>query len=591
MSHRLEPCCDPRDSCSASSGGFHGIVQHSFALHLPANHASFFGRTNLERLAERLDADGYSVQPVGPLAQADSVCSMEHSPLAQSKLTTLEYCTPQFLVPGSRALSKPLPPAFSWAERSCSLPTDTYGEPNLIFADRLDDERHPSINDFLVRANTPRTAEQDGQQMTQLLLELLAHKRSRLFGFALANRIVTAMLPHAVLKPSPSGSGFSMSVAGPWFMQPLISFIRSGARPGQFRNIYALTLLLLPVEDQNGSLTARLMSSAEIKEIVNPGWGFASAPPLERGARFELPELLLRYLSLIAKSDVAGTGPRFRQRNDCVPQPATLRQITERVAFGVGLALAQGKGSLGERGKRRVGNDVIMSLGSARVSSVVVVDGSLKAQQVGKPVRKEPFPGALLPLMKTLAKPARRPKIHDRHARKYRLDRPFVDSDLYAVGVLPTKRCSITVSCSDAQHGIRESALMQAGSIAHMTIGAATAIGTMREIDRRLEALEGGADPTKIANIDVEIASDLAEIYDLDITRESYRAIYQRLRERLGISRDYKTLQDRMEMLYRATSTFHEDKEERMLVVLTGAIVLLSVFILIGTVVIASHGG
>jgi len=138
---------------------------------------------------------------------------------------------------------------------------------------------------------------------------------------------------------------------------------------------------------------------------------------------------------------------------------------------------------------------------------------------------------------------------------------------------------------------MRESALMQAGSVAHMAIGAATAIGTMREIDQRLEFLEGGADPTKIAKIDAEIASDLAEIYDLDITRESYRAVYQRLRDRLGISRDYKTLQDRMEMLYRATSTFHEDKEERMLVVLTAAIVLLSVFILIGTVVIASHGG
>jgi uncharacterized Rmd1/YagE family protein len=124
-----------------------------------------------------------------------------------------------------------------------------------------------------------------------------------------------------------------------------------------------------------------------------------------------------------------------------------------------------------------------------------------------------------------------------------------------------------------------------------MTLGAATAIGTMRDIDRRLEHLEGANDPLSIARIDAEVAADLSEVYDLDITRESYREMYRRLRDRLGIARDYKTLQDRMETLYRATSTFHEDKEERMLVVLTAAIVLLSVFILIGTAVIASHGG
>jgi len=525
------------------------------------------------------------------------VCHMNHSALAQGKLTTLEYCLPQFLKPSSCATLPGLPSALSWAEAALPPPTDTdiYEEPNLIFADRFDDDRNPSINDFLVHARKPQEFELGSQQITQLLLELLAHKRSRLFGFALANRIVTLMLPHAILEPIPADSPSSTDAAArPWFMQPLISFIRGGTRYRRFRNMHSLTLLLLPVKGRGSSPQARLMTAAEIKAIVNPGWGFAAAPPAVTGAHFKLPQSLLQYLSEIAKFDVADIGPRLRQQDSAAghspPGGATLRQITERVAFGVGLTLAQGKGRLRGREKRLIGNGVITSLGSARVSSVMVVDNSLKARKINKPVREEPFPGVLLSLMETLARPARGPKARDRHSRKYRLDRPFVDGDLYAVGVLPTKRCLIVVSRCDAQYGVRESALMQAGSVAHMTIGAATAIGTMREIDRRLELLEDAKDPKKIAEIDAEIASDLAEIYDLDITRESYRAIYQRLRDRLGISRDYKTLQGKMESLYRATSTFHEQEAEKRLEWLTAAIVALSLLIFIGTVILAGKG-
>lgn len=550
-----ECCCGSCGDSHLACDEFHGLVQHSFALHLPTPHAPFHGRTNLDRLLERFKCEGYTVQPVGDLAPATDVRRVNHSPLAQSKLTTLEHCLPQFLEP--RSCGAPLRPplALSWAEPTSSLPIEPYEEPNLIFADWFDGGPWPSINDFLVRADTTEALESEEQWITQLLLELLAHKRSRLFGFALANRVVTMMLPGTTLEPIPAGLPSRTSAPGAWFMQPLISLIRSGTRSRRFRNMYALTLLLLPVEPRNRSLRPRLMTPAEIKAIVNPGWGFAAAPPADREAHFNLPEPLLDYLSTVAKLDVKN----MAATRCSGPTGATLRQITERVAFGVGLTLAQGKGHLSQKAKRLIGNNVIMALGSARVSSVVVVDNCLKSRKIEKPVRKEPFPGALLSLMETLAKPARTPEVRDRHARKYRLDRPFVDGNIYAVGVLPTKRCLVVVSRRDAQYGVRESALMQAGSVAHMTIGAATAIGTMREIDRRLELLEDAKDPKKIAEIDAEIASDLAEIYDLDITRESYRAIYQRLRDRLGISRDYKTLQGKMESLYRATSTFRSE--------------------------------
>jgi hypothetical protein len=128
---------------------------------------------------------------------------------------------------------------------------------------------------------------------------------------------------------------------------------------------------------------------------------------------------------------------------------------------------------------------------------------------------------------------------------------------------------------------------MQAGSLTHMTIGAATAIGALRSIDRDLEGLET-EDPGKIANIDGEIATDLREIYDLDITSEEYRSLYRLLRKRLGITKDYKALQDKMATLYRATSTRHEVKAQKHLKQLTVAIVVLSVLILLAGIVAAA---
>ena len=113
-----------------------------------------------------------------------------------------------------------------------------------------------------------------------------------------------------------------------------------------------------------------------------------------------------------------------------------------------------------------------------------------------------------------------------------------------------------------------------------MTIGAATAIGTMRAIDRDLERMEG-EDPRKIAEIEGEIAADLHELYDLDITRETYRHLYRRLCKQLGIARDYKTLQKKMEALYRATSTNETVKSQRLLMGLTVVLAVLTVLLIL----------
>ena len=118
--------------------------------------------------------------------------------------------------------------------------------------------------------------------------------------------------------------------------------------------------------------------------------------------------------------------------------PKALREIIERVAFGVGLTLAQGsKGKADLRTERLIGNNVIMSLGSARVSSVVVTDGDLGDGLEKDDVRnsgrgESPLPEPLLSLLRELSDSIRAPEPEDAEGRKYRLDRPFVDDDIYA---------------------------------------------------------------------------------------------------------------------------------------------------------------
>lgn len=427
--------------------------------------------------------------------------------------------------------------------------------------------------------------DEGARQISLSLLEILAHKRSRLLGLALAGRVVSVMLPHAVLTPAGAPSSGGSAAGKSWFVQPLVSFVRDSHAGAEFRDSYTLTLLLIPITATGYG--ERKMAHSEIDQIVNAGWGLAAAPTREKPSQFQVEGPLVDYLPLlVAPFDPAiSLWPPEVTRAGPGVGPLTLRQGTEMLAFGLGLRLAQGSiGHATRQTTQHIGDEVVTSLGSARVSSVLIVDDlieeEVREETVGSPLEKHRG------LMEWLSRETRPPVSWTDEHHKYRLDRAFVDDETYVIGVVPAKRCLVVSCVAGAQHGWYQSGLMQAGSLTHMTIGAATAIGTLRAIDRDLEKVEAD-DPSKIADIDGEIATDLREVYDLDITSEEYRSLYRLLRKRLGITRDYKALQDKMATLYRSTSTRHEIRAQRQIAQLTAAIVLLSVLILVFTVVVA----
>lgn len=572
-----------------TSPAFHGLIQHSFALRLSKRYRRLDDAGDFQQVNERFafpasGGAGFEVRAVcepakedGRSGGEDAADYSEHSPLVRFGRTSVRPLPLSFSGANGDTSDPKLPPAFGWAGKGKGKPDPKQDGPTFIFG-RIDPETgRVECNDYLVRRPGDTT---EADAISSSLLEILAHKRSRLLGLALANRIFSVMLPHAILTPVAAGG--RAATGGPWFVQPLVSIIRDGRVRTELRDSYSLTLLLIPIAP--GGFRQRKMTSEEIDLTVNAGWGLATAPTREKPPRFRATGPLLDYLPRLAAPVDLSKLLRSPEasKEDAEGGSITLRQGTEVLAFGLGLRLAQGSVGRAEETMRRIGDDVVTSLGSARVSSVLVVD-ELTTKDIrrgkGAPPKKHRA------LMAEISRETRPP---DKTAgyRKYRLDRAFVDDKTYVVGVVPTKRCLVVFCAAKEQYGWYQSGLMQAGSLTHMTIGAATAIGTLRAIDRDLEGLDAD-DPTKIAEIDDEIATDLREIYDLDITSEEYRSLYRLLRKRLGITRDYKALQDKMTTLYRATSTRGEAKAQKRLNQLTVAIGVVSALISVAGIVVA----
>jgi len=562
---------------------FHGLIQHSFALQLAKEHRPFGGSDTEGRIKEHfaLQASGgaaFDVRSVCNPAIQDCPEGMrratdiaEHSPLVRFGGTTVKPLRISFSGAAGDPSDPALPSAFKWAGRGKHPSDGRQDGPTFIFGGVNPETGKVECTDYLVEQSGCGT---EAQSISSSLLEILAHKRSRLFGLALASRIVSVMLPHAVLIPV-EGAKSEES----WFVQPLVSFVRDGQKRTELRSSYSLTLLLIPITPTG--FAERTMTDREIDLNVNAGWSLASVPTRTKPPRFRASGPLLEYLPRLASPfDLAALLRQSgAEEGGKCEESLTLRQGTEILAFGLGLRLVQGsRGRATERTVRAMADDVVTSLGSARVSSVLVIGGitedGIREEKAAS--RKKHHA-----LMAKISRETRAPK-GDGY-RNYDLDRAFADDATYAVGVVPAKRCLVVSCAAEAQHGWYQSGLMQAGSLTHMTIGAATAIGTLRAIDRDLEGLKA-KDPRKIADIDREIAADLREIYDLDITSEEYRSLYRLLRKRLGITRDYKALQDKMATLYRSMSTRHAVKSQRQLNVLTAAIVGLSVLILLADI-------
>ena len=566
---------------------FKGLIQHSFALRMRGTRQPFGSQSNRVSVAERFESgtaggNGFHVKALHEeLGDGGHLSSSSHSPLVECEATAVRSRPLRLLAhdaDGRSTDNVDWPWALRWAKaESETEQRSAAARPQMIFS-RFDEERgRVSENDFLVEQLRSGSKEQEGK-IARALLEGLAFRRSQLFGLSVASRFVNVMLPCAVLEyvgEYACDEVEDKASGGNLILQPFLSLMRDSRNSREFREMYSLTLFAIPVEGDEWC--PRKMSKCEIESIVAAGWGLADSPPRRATPRYTVSGLLRDYAAELG-------GPEVDKLFEVAETDGavSLRQVAEIVAFAIALRMVEGsKGRAQAATRRRIGDDVVTSLGTARVSAAVLVDPNLEARDIETPIRKRNPPGSLGVLMKTIACETRPPDPWTPHTRRrYTLDRPFVDGHDYAVGVLPRNRCFLVTNVPRKRRTDSEPLLSQIAAVTYMTIGTATAIGTMRAIDRDLERMEG-EDPRKIAEIEGEIAADLHELYDLDITRETYRHLYRRLCKQLGIVRDYENLQRKMEALYRATSTNETVKSQRLLMGLTVVLAILTILLIL----------
>lgn len=583
-----------------------GLIQHSFAVRIPRDLEPLYaeeGAPDAHRLLRRIfEAEGFALGEAGMNYSrwgAGGEGPWDHSALVSHRQTTIEPRPFPFK-------EEKLPNPVAWSEVECPRPPDPgeqrREEPWKGFViggvDRVVESPH---KDFLLeRADGPRADEGEGTALSRLLCQLLAHRRSRLFGLPLARETINVLLPHALLEPHEQ----YRPRHGGWFAQPALSlFYVYGSRG--FRPIFSFSLFLIPCDTVEDELPARRMTGGEMHDSVRNQWPLATAYDVENRPAFTVSGPLGDYLGAAAgpAMDSLGIQPSTAAwatkagEDDSACRRLTLRVFTEATLFALALRMIGGKPTLPtEKTRKEIGDYVLTTLSASRVSSVVVVDDNCAAAQPASAKQKtrcgrSNLSGLLAKVSAAVSRPYRMPtRIPDEGREGYRLDREFFDTDGYAIAVLPANRCVVTVGDRCAQKGLESSALLEGGWTAYMVIGAATATGMIRSVFRDISRSDRSK-PGSIADIEREAMVELHETYDLEIMTETYRRRYRQLRKHLGITAEFEALSDKLEALYRETSTRFEGQSEKRLQLLTWATAILSAVIAAGTLILIHNGG
>ncbi|HVW45657.1 MAG TPA: hypothetical protein VHA76_01285 [Solirubrobacterales bacterium] len=570
---------------------FHGLIQHSFALQVPPELHPVYTRRGVadtERLLRALfETEHFELGTAGmETREPDEDGAWKYSLLAsrgQTEVAPLALPFKESPIAGKPAeRPQPLPP-FAWAGKNCGHELWD----GFVFGDTADELPISPRNDFLIEDREAVDGfEQDpALDASRFLAQLLANKRSHLFGLALGRSSFNILPPHAMLIPESIGlGGNQVRPQREWFVQPVLSLFHVFARRA-FRPIFSFSLFMVPVarREDGGEIRARTMPAGEIHEVVKTQWPLATAftDPANR-PKFVAEGPLITYLGQAGGSSLAAL--ELAPERDLLFD-LTLREFTEATLFSLATLMAFGpRGRPGRRSRRRLGDRIVTSLSASRVTAVAVVDESRSFEGTGE---TEALEATLADLAGKIADPI---KSQAKKLKKYRLDKPLFDRAGYVSAVLPDDRCIITVGARRVQKGLRTSLLLEAGWTAYQVIGAATATGLIRSIFREITISER-ADPDVIADIEGEAMVELHETYDIEITVEAHRRHYCLLREYLGIEKEYDALSEKLQALHRETATRAGGRSEQRLAILTWAIVVLSALILAGTLALIFKPG
>lgn len=327
---------------------FHGLIQHSFALRVPEEMRPQYTRSDIADPRELLHAllevsaggngnQSFSLMSAGEMGSAMSV---DPGLLIKRGLATVSPQPLAFVESDGNAYTYPMPLPFRWTQKSVPSLQDRALAWDGFIAVEEDTHREILANDFLLveeDSEGSRPEVQRPEAVSWLLCQLLAHRRSRLFGPSLSRRIFNVLLPYGLMFPEGSGTaraGGCGTAQESWIVQPALSLFLADKECG-FRSIFSLTLFVIPVSAcirQEGlapgeqahpdpTVDARRMSRQEIYETVQAGWSLATVRPPGTRQKFNVCGPLCDYLSRLEARGAGAYGSECladRLRGECL---------------------------------------------------------------------------------------------------------------------------------------------------------------------------------------------------------------------------------------------------------------------------------
>lgn len=463
--------------------------------------------------------------------------------------------------------------------------------------------KETDCNDYLIRSpdlapGGSRRPEPGSLWELQLFFcELIGLRRGAVFASHVSERIYNVWLPPGVITRGEADAGDRWGHDGCFAVLPVVTIVRRPYRI-DWRYAMSLTVLLVPWSaDQAERPLPRSMSSQEIYEIAASTRGNSTYLRAPGGCQWALEDSpLLTYLRAI----VADWRRDFCHRYAAPAAPSgwgsqTLRHWIELLLMTVA-EVPRGQDEREDdrlRPEQQQADDRLLPdevLRCLRVNGLwfatLVTDqfdscsgdspltfaacGGDQALASGCwwPSGMRAFPEKVSHL--TMGMPAAVGQIFAEFAER---ERGFPPTPADRVDVLPSggkahmtwrvprENVIVTVYDRSADEFPSFSSLYLVGWFACMAVGVTCAWQTMYSLTHDTDRLR---DVAELSQLGHDRIMDLEDLYEFDVAWSAYADFYRRLRNLLGVDREYDQIKDRLNLLFRFAEAEQRTQEERL---------------------------
>ena len=478
-----------------------------------------------------------------------------------------------------------LPPALDWRDP----PAPARQSSHYIRVQRARDDTSKSLtsttdcNDYFIRDESEENNAGSGSlsELQLFFAEFLSQRRCAIFASHVSERIYSIWLPPGVIVKEHGQSGEPSCFA----LLPVVNLVRRSYRI-RWRHAMSVSILLVPWWPPGTPKNSRPrpMSPQEVFDVMAATGG--SSTELQPGTNTSWPMTLdsplQRYLDDVTHDERRYYCSRYSELKVHERKP-TLRHWMELLL----LVAAEFPVDLEDRKDDRIYpeqqevDDTILPdevLRCLRVNGIW--SATLATDALAKCTGKSPIeggtwwpgpiaahPATVLDLTDGVPGPIA--EVFELFAQRDqaflptpedRIDVLATGGGAYMTWRIPREHILVTACARGAEQFPDFSALNLASWFAFITVGVTCAWQTMRSLTHEIEKID---DITDISRLGHDRIIDLEDVYDLDVALPAYAAFYRRVRQVLGVQREYEDIKERFTLLFTFTQAEQRAQDER----------------------------